>query len=292
MDNASFPVESKELIFTGVGVQLVGNVTGDPDNLPVLLLHGGGQTRHSWSSASRELARRGYYAVSIDFRGHGDSEWSQDGDYQMTTIRDDLLAVISQLPSMPVLVGASLGGIASLLAIGESSEAAARGLVLVDITPRVELSGVKRIQDFMSARPEGFGSLDEVADAVAAYNPNRSRPSDVSGLLKNLRQRDGRYFWHWDPAFLTQPDVLRPGYFERLDRAARGVRVSTLLIKGAESEIVSSETVAHMMELIPHAGFVDISGAGHMVAGDKNDAFNAAIFAFLENQMPARYSPS
>lgn len=267
--------------FSGCGVQLVGEVRGDPSRLAVLLLHGGGQTRHSWSSAMRELARRGYHAASVDLRGHGDSDWSSAGEYSMTAMRDDVLAVAQQLPSRPVLVGASLGGIASLLAIGESDEQVAEALVLVDITPRIEISGAQRIREFMTARPEGFESLEEVAEAVAAFNPKRAKPSDPSGLLKNLRLRNGRFYWHWDPALLERMDPLVPDYFARLDDAAGNVRVPTLLIKGAESEIVSSETVGHMLELIPHAEFADISGAGHMVAGDRNDAFNDAVFRFL-----------
>lgn len=283
MDIETSSLVPERRAFAGAGVELIGDVVGDPAHRPVLLLHGGGQTRHSWSSAAVELARRGYHAVSIDMRGHGDSGWSGDGDYRMTLFRDDVLAMIDQLPSPPVLVGASLGGVASLLAIGESEAAVAAGLVLVDITPRVELSGVARIQAFMNARPDGFETLDEVADAVAAYNPSRPRPRNPAGLLKNLRQRNGRYFWHWDPAFLSQPDVLRPEYFDRLDAAAANVRVPVMLVRGAESEIVSEETVAQMRGLMPDADFVDISGAGHMVAGDRNDAFNLAVFDFLDH---------
>ena len=129
----------------------------------------------------------------------------------------------------------------------------------------------------------GFDSLEQVADAIAVYNPNRPRPKRLGGLMKNLRERDGRYYWHWDPAMLmNHPDVERPGHWDRLDAASARVTVPTMLVKGTESDIVSDETVAHMRELIPHADYVDISGAGHMVAGDRNDAFNDAIFSFLE----------
>jgi pimeloyl-ACP methyl ester carboxylesterase len=255
---------------------------GDPAGVPVLLLHGGGQTRHSWSAANRALATRGFYAVSIDFRGHGDSDWSPERDYRMAMMKEDLLAVIGQLPSLPVLVGASMGGVASLLAVGESERLVARAMILVDITPRVEPEGVARIQAFMTARPDGFGSLDEAADAVAAYNPDRPRPADASGLLKNLRLRDGRYFWHWDPAFMDQSDVREQAYFDRLEAACHGVTLPTLLVRGGKSEIVSDATVAHMKEMIPHARFADVTGAGHMVAGDRNDAFNAAVLSFLD----------
>jgi pimeloyl-ACP methyl ester carboxylesterase len=269
-------------VFRGVDVELVGDVVGDPAGRPVLLMHGGGQTRHSWSAATSELGRRGYYAVSIDLRGHGESNWAPDGNYDLGRYRDDILSLLEQLPPRPVMVGASLGGITAILAIGESSAPVASGLVLVDITPRVEPEGVRRIQEFMTANLDGFDSLEQVADAVAAYNPNRPRPKNIQGLRKNLREREGRYFWHWDPAMLHRPEGDYEGRLDRLDHAAASITLPTMLVKGAESDIVSDETVAHMRELMPHADYVDISGAGHMVAGDRNDAFNSAIFTFLE----------
>lgn len=283
MEHQSFVTGPQRRVFAGAGVDLVGEVVGDAHNQPVILLHGGGQTRHSWLSAAGELANRGYYAVSIDMRGHGDSGWSDDGDYRMTVFRDDVLALVGQFAARPVLVGASLGGIAALLAVGESEEPIAVGLVLVDITPRVELSGVHRIQAFMNANLDGFETLEAVADAIAAYNPGRPRPRNVEGLLKNVRLRDGRYFWHWDPAFLVQPDVLKPEYFDRLDAAASRIAIPTMLVKGAESEIVSEETLGQMRALIPHAEIADIAGAGHMVVGDRNDVFNSTILRFLAN---------
>ena len=284
MEHQSSVTSPRRRVFAGAGIDLVGDVFGDDRNRPVILLHGGGQTRHSWISAARELAQRGYLAVSVDLRGHGDSGWADDGDYRMSAFRDDVLALVGQFTVRPVLVGASLGGLASLLAMGESDIPIAVGLVLVDITSRVELSGVHRIQAFMNAHLDGFATLEAVADAIAAYNPNRPRPRNIPGLSKNVRFRDGRYFWHWDPAFLTQPDVLEPDYFDRLDAAAGKIAVPTLLVKGAESEIVSEETLAQMRALMPHAEIADIAGAGHMVVGDRNDVFNNTILGFLERR--------
>jgi pimeloyl-ACP methyl ester carboxylesterase len=267
--------------FEGLGVRLAADVGGDAAGLPILFLHGGGQTRHSWGRAAAELAASGYFVVSLDLRGHGDSDWAADGDYSLTTLSRDVQAVAAQLPARPVLVGASLGGIAALLAVGESDAPVARGLVLVDITPKIDPAGVKRITDFMNARPEGFATLDEAADAVANYMRGRPRPTAATGLLKNLRWRDGRYFWHWDPGVIRDSDVNRPDFVARLEAAARAVEIPTLLIRGARSEIVNADGVRHFLEHLPHAHFVDIADAGHMVAGDRNDAFNGAIFDFL-----------
>lgn len=272
------------------GVRLAADVFGDPADPPVVLLHGGGQTRHAWGTTPRVLAARGWYVLRVDMRGHGESEWPKEGDYRLDAFANDATAVARALPTTPVLVGASLGGMASLLAIGESAEPLARALVLVDVAPTIEQSGAQRIGDFMSEHMEtGFGSLEEVADAIAAYNPHRPRPKDLSGLRKNLRRRDdGRWAWHWDPRFIggvrgsrdeTRATVLQPA---RLQDAARHVHVPTLLVRGRMSDLLSEEGAQELLELVPHAEYANVAGAGHMVAGDRNDLFNDAIIGFLD----------
>jgi len=263
---------------------------GDPSGPPVLLFHGGGQTRHAWGSTARVLAERGWHAVSIDLRGHGESEWSPDGVYGIDAFADDIRAVAATLPEPPVLVGASLGGVASIVALGTPPELAARALVLVDVAPKIEAQGVKRIGAFMTEHMvDGFASLDEVADAVAAYNPHRPRPTDLSGLKKNVRQReDGRWVWHWDPRFITgvggSIDETRVSeeHQDRLSNIVRRITVPTLLVRGKVSDLLSEEGARDLLRLVPHAEYADVEGAGHMVAGDKNDLFNDAIVSFLD----------
>jgi pimeloyl-ACP methyl ester carboxylesterase len=272
------------------GNRLVGDAEGDDAAPPVVLLHGGGQTRHSWGTTRSLLANQGWRTYAIDLRGHGDSEWAADGDYTLDAFAGDVVAIARELGRPPALVGASLGGIASLAAIGERpGEHVARALVLVDVAPRTEEAGRMRIGAFMMEHmSDGFGSLDEVADAIQRYNPHRPRPTDLSGLEKNLRRRDGRWYWHWDPAFLsgrlgasdeTRASIVDP---DRLQAAARAITVPTLLVRGRVSDLLSQEGAQELLELVPHARLVDVAGAGHMVAGDRNDAFNDAVIAFLD----------
>ncbi len=282
-------------VFGKDGLRLRADEFGDPGDPPVVLLHGGGQTRFVWGTTAAVLAARGWHVLRVDLRGHGESDWPEDGDYGPTAFADDVRAVAAALPSPPVLVGASLGGIASMLAIGTSADSSdtrpvARGLVLVDVAPKIEQDGAQRIGAFMSEHMEsGFGSLDEVADAVAAYNPHRPRPSDLSGLKKNVRLReDGRWVWHWDPRFMSgklgSRDETRASlvHEESLSEAARAITVPVLLVRGRVSDLLSEEGAKDLLALVPHAEFVDVEGAGHMVAGDKNDLFNDAIVEFLD----------
>jgi pimeloyl-ACP methyl ester carboxylesterase len=278
------------------GNRLASDAAGDPADPPAILLHGGGQTRHSWGTTLGALADKGWRAYAVDLRGHGDSEWAADGDYTLDAFAGDVLAIARALGTAPALVGASLGGIASLAAIGEhTDEPVARALVLVDVAPRMEEEGRMRIGTFMMEHMEsGFGSLDEVADAIQRYNPHRPRPSDLGGLAKNLRERDGRWYWHWDPEFIggrlggadeTRASLVDPA---RLREAAAALTVPTLLVRGRVSDLLSEEGARELLELVPHAQMVDVAGAGHMVAGDRNDLFNDAVVTFLEDVRIAR----
>jgi pimeloyl-ACP methyl ester carboxylesterase len=272
--------------FEGAGVTLVADAIGSPGGPPVLFLHGGGQTRQSWGRALQEAARRGYRAISLDMRGHGESGWSPDGVYGMDRFGDDVRRVIETLGRPPVVVGASMGGLTGLL-VAATPPPPVAGLVLVDVATRLEPEGTKQIAGFMMSAPEGFASLDEAADAVSAYLPHRTRPKDTSGLMRNLRLReDGRYHWHWDPAFTRlSSDTPRPPptFF---DDAARALKVPTLLIRGGNSRVLSLEGARAFLNLVPHAEFIDVAGADHMVAGDANDSFNKAVFAFLDQHAP------
>jgi non-heme chloroperoxidase len=269
--------------FTGhAGMTLAGDAWGDPAAAPVVLLPGGGQTRHSWRGTGRAIARAGWYAISLDARGHGDSAWDAEGDYSIDAFAADLRAVAATLARPPVVVGASLGGITAMIVEGETPGVAA-AVVLVDVAARIEVAGAERVRAFMTAFPDGFVTLEEAADVVAAYLPHRPRPRQLAGLTKSLRQGpDGRWRWHWDPRFLggSRPpsDVANP---PRLAAAARALTVPTLLVRGRQSDVLSEEGAEDFLTLVPHARYVDVSEAGHMVAGDRNDLFTDAVMAFL-----------
>ena len=274
------------------GLELTADAGGDPSHTPIVLMHGGGQTRRSWGTATTALIARGYYVVSVDLRGHGESGWPQDADYSLDAFVLDLCALLKALPRPAVLVGASLGGIIGLLAVGEQRRQAA-GLVLVDIAPEMDRQGAANISGFMSAYPDGFATVEEAAGAVSAYLPHRPKPKDTSGLRKNLRVGDdGRFYWHWDPRLAQQSRARMANMTYRMNQAAPHVTVPTLLVRGEHSELVSEAAVASFRALLPAAEYVDVKGARHMVAGDENSLFNQAVLDFLARHIPSTPRPA
>lgn len=269
------------------GVELVADRGGAVDVPAVVLLHGGGQTRHSWAGAVRSLTADGLQVINFDARGHGESGWSPDGAYGLTDRARDLATITASLAVPFVVVGASLGGATAVQAIHEGLRPA--GLVLVDIVPEPEAEGVDRIVSFMRGHQNGFATIDEAAAAVAAYNPQRPPSRDPAGLMKNLRRRpDGRLYWHWDPRILeAAPAVHHGAVQEAAATLATLPDLSVLLVRGLSSDVVSDAGIAAFRQMLPRLEVLDIAGAGHMVAGDRNDAFNEAIIGFARRVLPA-----
>lgn len=252
-----------------------------PGRQTVLMLHGGGQNRFSWKNTGQVLADHGLHVIALDARGHGDSDRSPSADYTVDTLAGDVLSVLDQIGRPVALVGASMGGLTGIAAARRAGPGVVTKLVLVDVVPRFESEGSQRIRDFMTRHVHGFDTLEEAADAIAAYLPHRRRPSDLEGLKKNLRRRAGRWHWHWDPAFVTSAGEDPFVKVEELERAAMELAIPILLIRGKLSDVVSPEGVEQFRALVPQARFVELSEAGHTAAGDDNDAFTDAVLEFL-----------
>ncbi|MEO0493964.1 MAG: alpha/beta hydrolase [Actinomycetota bacterium] len=281
-------MEPTPLCFESADVTIAADRRGDPADPPVFFLHGGGQTRHSWGRAAEVVAERGWCTYTLDSRGHGESDWSPGGDYTLRHFALDLVRIADTVGVEPVVVGASLGGLTALLAMGRERLGLGRGLVLVDIVPEMEQTGTDRIGAFMATHVEtGFASLEEAAEAVTAYNPRPGRTVDPDSLRKNLRERAGRWYWHWDPVFMT---AMRRGdgpseLFDQqlLTECARRIDVPKLLVRGRMSDVVTDAAARRFVDAVPGTGYVDIADAAHMVAGDKNDVFRSAVLDFLDD---------
>lgn len=264
------------------GLRLTSEVFGQAhDHQPWLLyLHGFGQNRLAWRASAQVLADQGWHGLALDARGHGESGWMASADYSLDHNVEDLRSVINHMGSKPILVGASMGGLLGMLAEGEVG-ALFHSLVLVDVTPRWEASGVERILDFMAAHPQGFASLDDAQAAIEAYLPHREK-KDPQRLASSMRQQaDGSWRWHWDPKLLESLGDKGSQYIPRLLAAASKIKPPVLLLSGSRSDVVSTQTINEFQRLVPHAEHEVIADATHMVVGDQNAAFTAAIARYL-----------
>lgn len=270
------------------GLSLAADMGGDPTAQPILLLHGGGQTRLSWRKTLEMLVSHGYYVISLDARGHGDSQWSPEGDYSLDALAHDLLDVIAAVPKKPIVVGASMGGLTALCAVGLGGSARVHSVILVDVVPGLDADGSQHIVDFLQGHLDGFDSLEQVADVVSSFNPHRPRPKDISGLMKNLRLgKNDRLYWHWDPVFFTAWDqadsttLVRDRLYDICDVSS----VPVLLVRGMYSNVVTDQGVAEFRKHVPHLEVFEVGGAGHMITGDQNDIFNEGVLTFIESSL-------
>ena len=121
----------------------------------------------------------------MDLRGHGNSDWSNKGDYELSDFSEDVSFLIDGLGICPSLVGASLGGLVGIYLEGRYKPGSISALVLVDIVPNINVVGAERVKDFMLEHSKsGFSSLSEVSDILSNYNPHRERQSDLEGLKR------------------------------------------------------------------------------------------------------------
>jgi pimeloyl-ACP methyl ester carboxylesterase len=275
------------------GLRLEGDLFGETGR-PVLLLHGGGQTRHSWRKTAEALAKAGFRACPFDQRGHGESSRAPDQRYSFFDFAADgraiALALTERFGAKPAVVGASLGGLSSLIGTQLTADNPYAALVLVDVTPRMNPDGVAAVQGFMRDKAEaGFATVEEASAAIAAYLPHRPKPRSLDGLRKNLRKAaNGRLYWHWDPAFLNGPYPIeseRSNVEGTAIKAATALSIPSLLVRGASSELVLQAQADEFLRLAQGSEFVDVADARHMVAGDSNGVFTTAVVEFLTRKL-------
>ena len=270
------------------GHEIAASVDGPELGLPVILAHGGGQTRRAWRAVAHRLASHGFRTIAVDMRGHGERAWASDGAYDISDFAADLVEIAAATASKPALIGASLGGLAGIIAEGKCAPGSFGSLTLVDVTPQMEPSGVARVVGFMAAHArDGFASVEEAAQVIADYLPHRPSRKASAGLAHYLRRKDDeRFYWHWDPAFIERVTQQGGGVSSdhgrtELSAAAACLTLPVHLIRGGSSDLVSLEAVKHFQGLVPHMAYSDIANATHMVVGDENDAFGQSILEFL-----------
>ena len=256
---------------------------GNPSKPPVVCIHGLSGNAHNFDVLAGHLSSE-HHVMSIDVRGRGDSEWGAPGEYVPPVYVSDLSGMLEALEIERVtLIGTSMGGIISMIFAGGYPQRVDR-LVLNDIGPEVNPAGLKRITDYFTAAPNDFKDMAEVAAYYRANYPFLAAAPEVE-LIEFARWAvkpadDGRLTWKIDPAVRNIP---RTGTAARpLDLWVPYARIAarTLIIRGAESDILESDTAERMCRVLPGARLVEIAGVGHAPTLAEPAAV-AAIRAFL-----------
>jgi pimeloyl-ACP methyl ester carboxylesterase len=270
--------EERELVVRGLTLHYLDwGTRGRP---PILFLHGGGLTAHTWDLVCLTL-RRNYRCLALDQRGHGESAWPPDGDYGTEAYVADIEALVEQLQlHQPVLVGQSLGGVNALTyAARHSDEMTA--LVVVDAGPQVRRGGAQRISDFISATAH-LHSLEEFVERALAFNPRRDPRLLRQSLLHNLRRLpDGRFTRKSDPRLLA---AFRANFTERLNRldaVIDAITCPTLVLRGAQSDVFSDQDAERLAQRLRRGSWMRVEGAGHTIQGDHPRALSDAVEGYL-----------
>jgi esterase len=254
---------------------------GNKEQRPILFLHGGALTAHTWDLCCLAL-RDDYHCMALDQRGHGDSDWAPDADYSIAAQREDVkgFAEVIGLDQF-VLVGMSMGainGLAYAIRYPETLSA----LVLIDAGPNVRRTGSTRIRDFVNggAKPE---TLEAIIERALAFNPRRDPLILRRSLMHNLRrQDDGNWVWKYDRRRFQAMGGERHGEERRglADGLAR-VTCPTLVVRGAESDVFHDEDAERLAAGLPDGRWITIPKAGHTVQGDNPKDLAAALRDFL-----------
>ncbi len=265
----------------GDGLELAGSAYGSSTAPPVLFFHGGGQSRNAWIGSAKTVAEAGYYGISFDLRGHGDSDWAIDGDYLLDAFGRDVEHLISRFNQPVTLVGASRGGQAALVG-GSRHPDKVRLIMLADVAPMMRNDGVDGIRAFFAEGETGFATLDEAADSLARHL-NQPRMDNSGRLARAMRQDDaGHWHWRWDPATGKREFLHPPSEAEALLAAAARVKSPIVLVRAEFSHLLTNEGVSRFQQLAPQLEVITAKGVGHMFTADRNDAFANQLLECLQ----------
>jgi pimeloyl-ACP methyl ester carboxylesterase len=262
--------------YQGDGLELAGSAYGDPAAPPVLFFHGGGQSRKAWLSSARTVAASGYFGISFDLRGHGESDWAADGDYLLDAFGRDVEQLLHQFDRPATLVGASRGGQAALVG-GARHPNRVRLIMLADVAPDMRDDGVDGIRAFFAEGATGFATLDSAADSLA-HHLDQPRMADANKLARSMRKDEtGRWQWRWDPETGRREFLHPPSENESLLAAAAQVTCPLVLVRAELSHLLTDAGVEKFKKLAPQLEVVTAPGVGHMFTADRNDGFAAQL---------------
>ena len=248
---------------------------GNPGATPMVLLHGHCGNAHTWDTFV-DSVRHDYHVLAIDQRGHGDSSWAKS--YRPDDYVLDLAGLVAELRFKDmILIGHSMGGINAIVYAARYPDKVSK-LVIGDIGPEFADAGIEHIKERLASVPEEFPSKKEALRYLQKTEP-RASEEFIRRQLKYALKYDelGRLVFKYDPALL-QAKVISPQWlWEYLER----IVCPTLVVHGAESDVLLPEVARRMADSLAFGSAVDIEYAGHRLLEDNPEAYEAAVCRFL-----------
>lgn len=255
---------------------------GASDAPPILLLHGGHQSAHSWDLVSLHLAQH-YRIIALDQRGHGDSEWARNGDYSNLTMAHDAQTFVAEIGlKNPILMGHSMGGRNTLI-MTRMDPSYPRALVIVDVGPETMEAGRKTISNFVK-RNDIFDDLEHFIRNVREYDPYRSREHIERTVKYNMLERaDGKYiskcdYRRWRGEIQVHDENKDAISFDSL----KTFDMPALVVRGANSNILAEDAAERFSDALPKGKLVTVSDCGHNVHSQNTLGFLDAVNGFLD----------
>jgi len=239
-----------------------------------LLIHALGHSAHSWDHVAPQLNQR-YRVIAIDLRGHGDSDWSAKGDYDVESYVADVHALVEQLKLTNIaLIGCSIGGRVVQVYAAMHPDRVGR-MIALDVGPARPESTTRTLSERIQREQEGWASEDEL---FASLRRNPTRVSEDihrrQVQFETKRLPNGRIGWKYDPKV-----VNGLGPIELWDYVRR-IKAPSLYVIGGRSRLVTADEQAQLKTL-PFAEVVTLPDAGHYPQEDTPEVFLAVVKAFL-----------
>jgi pimeloyl-ACP methyl ester carboxylesterase len=267
-----------------VGIRLHYLDWGNEEQPCMLCVHGSAQNAHMWDFTALAFCDR-YHIVALDQRGHGDSDWAPNGEYDRTSYVGDLEKFVDTLGvERIVLMGLSMGG-SNSIAYAATHPERVGALVVVDVGPEAAGTGERAANDFVTQR-DVLDTYEEFVQRVIKYSQFRPEWHVRSTLRHSLKQLpDGRWTWKYDPV-LRDPTRRAQRQSARQDPETRWalwerIACPTLIVRGQQSNMLSGDVADKMVERNGNSRLIEIANAGHRVPGDNPPAFEKAVRSFL-----------
>ncbi len=243
----------------------------------MVLLHGLCGHAHYWDFFARSMSQD-YRVLALDQRGHGDSSWA--GSYGPRDYVVDLEALVAKLGLNDiVLIGHSMGGINAIIYAARHPDQVSR-LVIIDIGPEICAAGVQRLLKEWGKGPEAFGSEEEAIQYVKQILPRYSEAFAQHQVRYGLTSDElGKLRFKFDKAIFNGELRSPQWLWEYLEQ----VICPTLVVHGAESDVLLAEVAQRMASTLALGSVVDIDRAGHSIPGDNPTAFEGAVRKFLKS---------